>query len=98
MTSLSTARIDALGSSESTRNGTLSLRSGIRVLAQDQVIRLERRSGIKRIEIKAGIVWLTSTPADGDVFLKAGDVFECQKSWPYILQALEPSELSCACA
>ena len=83
---------------ESATTGTPSRANGIRGLACNQVIRLERRSRIKRIEIKTGVVWLTSTPANGDVFLRAGDVFECQKDWPYILQALEPSEFSWSCA
>jgi hypothetical protein len=96
MTSLSTANTGALDSPESARAGTPSLRGGIRVLARDEVIRLERRSGIKRIEIKTGVVWLTGTPASGDVLLRAGDVFECQKNWPYVLEALELSEFSCA--
>jgi hypothetical protein len=96
MTSI--AHTVALDSPESVRTETPSLRSGFRVVARDEVIRLERRSGIKRIEIKTGVVWLTGTPASGDVLLSAGDVFECQKSWPYILQALEHSEFSCSCA
>jgi hypothetical protein len=96
MNSISTMRVGGLDSSELARNETSSLRAGMRVLGRDEVMRLERRSGIKRIEIKAGIVWLTSTPAKGDLLLKAGDVFECEKNWPYVLQGLEASEFSCS--
>ncbi|HEX4265200.1 MAG TPA: DUF2917 domain-containing protein [Verrucomicrobiae bacterium] len=94
----STAHIGTLDSSQSASPETLSSRSGIRTLARDKVIRLEQRSGIKRIEIKTGVVWLTSTPAKGDILLRVGDVFECQKNWPYVIEALEHSELSCSCA
>ena len=97
MTSSSLAQVSALDSRESARARTPSLRSGVRVLSRHEVIRLEQRSGIKRIEIKTGIVWLTSTPAKGDILLKAGDVFECENNWPYVLQALELSGFSCGC-
>lgn len=66
------------------------------MLNRDDVIRLEQRSGIKRIEVKSGMIWLTSTPAAGDVLLGAGDEFECETPWPYVLQALSPSELLCS--
>lgn len=71
------------------------IQSGIRFLNCDEVIRLDRRSEIKRIEVKSGTIWLTSTPAAGDILLQAGDVFECGKQWPYVIQGLSPSEVLC---
>jgi len=62
-------------------------------LKRDAVIRLEEKSGAKAIEIKSGTVWLTSTPANGDVLLHTGACFETAASWPYVIQAMEPTEI-----
>jgi hypothetical protein len=92
----SNAKIGAIGLSRSARAEAPALQSGTRFLNRDEVIRLERRSGIKCIKVKSGSIWLTSTPASGDVLLGAGDTFECEKQWPYVLQALSRSELLCS--
>jgi len=62
-------------------------------LKRDAVIRLEKSSGVKSVEISSGIVWLTGTPAAGDVLLTEGGRFETAGAWPYVIQALEPGEI-----
>jgi hypothetical protein len=88
------AQIGAFNLTRSAGAEAPGFQSVIRFLKRDEVIRLERRSGIKCIKVKSGTIWLTSTPAAGDVLLGAGDGFECEKHWPYVLQALSASELS----
>jgi hypothetical protein len=63
-------------------------------LKRDQVVRLEKSSGIQSIEVKTGVLWLTSTPASGDVILQAGKTFELKDQWPYVIEALQESLLS----
>lgn len=48
------------------------------------------------LQVNRGILWLTGTPANGDVILEAGQAFEFQNHWPYVIQALEASEISIA--
>ena len=60
----------------------------------DEVIRVEKKSGVNSIEVMRGMVWLTSTPANGDVILQSGDRYELGTAWPFVLQALEDAELS----
>ena len=57
------------------------------------MLRLEKNSSVTNIEIKSGIVWLTGTPANGDVLLQDGDQFELQNNWPYVIEALEQAGL-----
>jgi DUF2917 family protein len=52
------------------------------------VLRLTKESGVKELEVRQGAVWLTGTPASGDVLLQSGDRFVCTGNWPYVLQAL----------
>jgi hypothetical protein len=63
-------------------------------LLRDKTIRLEKRSDIQSAEAKSGMIWLMGTPAHGDVILSADDRFEFQDDWPFVIQALEPAELS----
>ena len=63
------------------------------LLKRDGVIRLQKNSCVKNIETKNGVVWLTGTPANGDVLLQPGELFELGNNWPYVIQALEHAEL-----
>ncbi len=63
-------------------------------LPREKIIRLEKNSGIKSIVARNGIVWLTGTPANGDVLLSPGERFELRGNWPFVIQALEATELS----
>jgi hypothetical protein len=72
-----------------------SLRARIETISlnRGEVIRLEKNCGVKNIATKSGIVWLTGTPASGDVLLQNGEQFELQNQWPYVIEALEEAEL-----
>ncbi len=63
-------------------------------LPHEKVIRLEKNSDVESIEITIGMVWLTGTPANGDVLLSPGERFELRDNWPFVIQALEATELS----
>lgn len=62
-------------------------------MKRGEIIRLEKASGVRNVETKNGVVWLTGTPADGDVLLQNGEQFELRNNWPYVIEALEPAEL-----
>jgi len=73
---------------EQTKPATSAPAQTIR-LKRGAVIRLEKSSGVKSIEISSGTVWLTGTPAVDDVLLTEGGRFETAGAWPYVIQALE---------
>jgi len=62
-------------------------------LESHEVIRLERTQQFKKIEVRSGVVWLTSTPANGDVILEPSQTFEFQNDWPYVIEAIEPAQI-----
>lgn len=62
-------------------------------LERGEVIRLEKNSDVRNIEAKNGVIWLTGTPAAGDVLLHSGEQLELQNNWPYVIEALERAEL-----
>jgi hypothetical protein len=62
-------------------------------LSRDGVLRLEKHSGVRRIRVARGLVWLTGTPARGDILLSAGEAMELPEQWPFVVQALEGAEL-----
>jgi hypothetical protein len=64
-------------------------------LKRNEVIRLEKRARARSIEVTDGVVWLTSTPANGDIVLRQDEQFQFGGNWPYVIQALEPAELTC---
>jgi hypothetical protein len=63
-------------------------------LRRENVIRLEKGSAVNTVEVTRGLVWLTGTPATGDMLLGAGDRLELQHDWPYVIQALANTELT----
>lgn len=58
-----------------------------------RVLRLKKTSNISRIHVRQGAVWLTRTPADGDVILRAGDKLDLDHGWPIVVQALQDSRV-----
>lgn len=62
-------------------------------LHSGRVLRLKRTSAVSRIHVRQGAVWLTRTPADGDVILQAGDKLELDHGWPIVMQALQDSRV-----
>jgi hypothetical protein len=62
-------------------------------LSHNAILRLEKSSRIKFLEIKSGSAWLTGTPAIEDLILHPGERFKTGADWPYVIQALEPAEV-----
>lgn len=53
------------------------------------VVRLRRRGPFPLLEVESGVVWLTETPAQGDILLRAGSKHILRGCGPVVLQALE---------
>src|SRR5262245_1340985 len=73
-----TAEVKSLLSLARRRNGVPAhvdavLGPGAINLPEHKVIRIARGSGVRRIQVHRGYAWLTSTPAGGDVLLRAGE-------------------------
>ena len=54
-----------------TTSGTVALRA-------DAILLVTRRSALAQMEVLQGTVWLTESPSNGDVLLRAGDRFDFQ--------------------
>lgn len=57
------------------------------------VLRLTKAAGVREVQVRHGVVWLTGTPASGDVLLQPGESFLCADNWPFVLQALRDTAL-----
>lgn len=68
-------------------------RSRIVDLAHNEIRRIDEADGARVLEVLHGTVWITATPADGDVLLRAGDRLELEDRWPFVAQALGPARL-----
>lgn len=62
-------------------------------LRANEVLRLEKPSRTQSLAVRSGTIWLTGTPAQGDVLLQAGDRFHLTTGWPFVLQALGDAEM-----
>ncbi len=62
-------------------------------LQRGQVIRLGKDLKIRGIQLMSGRIWLTGTPARGDLILSGGERLELSDDWPFVVEALEPAEL-----
>ena len=62
-------------------------------LRGDEVIRLTKDSGFKQVDVRSGTIWLTGTPAKGDVLLQPGDQLQLARDWPFVLQALSEARI-----
>lgn len=91
---LSSADRGVRDSRESAAAADSTVPAGTFHLNPKKVIRLEKHLKVKTVTVHRGVVWLTSTPAKGDVLLRPGDRFELQDNWPYVIQALESAELA----
>lgn len=63
-------------------------------LRRDEVLRLAKSAGVAGIEVRRGTIWLTGTPANGDILVRRGTRLELGAGAPFVLQALENTELS----
>lgn len=63
------------------------------LLGKHAVLRIDRNSPVREIRVLTGILWMTGTPADGDVILRAGEQRKLDGNAPFIIEALETAEL-----
>lgn len=68
-------------------------RSGIVRLAVNDTMRIGAADRVEYLEVLRGTVWLTGTPATGDVLLREGEGFALADDWPFIVQAMSPAEI-----
>jgi hypothetical protein len=62
-------------------------------LIRNELLNLQESSKFRVVNVRRGIVWLTGTPACGDIILRCGSRFELGDQWPFVLQALQDSEI-----
>jgi hypothetical protein len=62
-------------------------------LRRHQPVRLEKDSGLTRIEVHRGMVWLTGTPGRSDQLLSSGETVRLTEDWPFVVEALEDAEV-----
>ncbi|HSI11211.1 MAG TPA: DUF2917 domain-containing protein [Chthoniobacter sp.] len=62
-------------------------------LARGQVHRLDRADGIREIQVLDGTLWLTATPADGDILLRSGERFALPVAFPVVFEALKDASV-----
>jgi hypothetical protein len=57
-------------------------------LPRRQLLRIDRRDGIRRIHVRDGVVWLTGSPGREDVLVRRGEEYRQPAQWPFVLEAL----------
>jgi hypothetical protein len=62
-------------------------------LPKGQVIRLDSSIHARAVTVHRGTIWLTATPALGDVIVPAGETHLMTGQGPWVIEALETSEL-----
>lgn len=62
-------------------------------LLKGEVRTLHHRDRVAGIAVKSGAVWLTETPADADIILRANEQFRFAGKWRVVIEALENSEM-----
>ena len=62
-------------------------------LARGQVHRIDQADGIREVQVLDGVLWLTATPADGDVLLRTTDRFAPTTGWPIVFEALKDASV-----
>jgi hypothetical protein len=62
-------------------------------LPRRQLLRIDRRDGIRRIHVRDGVVWLTGSPAREDVLVKRGEEYRLPAAWPFVLEALSDARV-----
>lgn len=67
--------------------------SGVVRLAVNDTMRLSVADRVEYLEVLRGTIWLTGTPATGDVLLREGEGFVLADDWPFVVQAMSPAEI-----
>ncbi len=79
----------------SERSGEICEERGKRVmeLSRGKAVRLEEGCGWSRVVVRSGVVWITGTPGTEDVVLRAGEGMVFGENWPFVVEALEGTEV-----
>jgi hypothetical protein len=62
-------------------------------LHSNEVMCLTKVSGCRQVEVRSGTIWLTGTPAKGDVLLRPGEQLHLTHGWPFVLQAVNEAQI-----
>ncbi|MEP6672514.1 MAG: hypothetical protein ABJF10_25345 [Chthoniobacter sp.] len=85
--------LPAFGSGISAAANVTNARPMSLQLARGEVYRVDRSDGVREIQVLDGVLWLTATPADGDLLLRAADRFSPAASWPIVFEALKDASV-----
>lgn len=62
-------------------------------LDRRKVLRIERADGVRSIQVRQGIVWLTGSPGREDVLVRRGEEYHLPAQWPFVLEALSDARV-----
>lgn len=62
-------------------------------LARGEVHRVDQGDGVREIQVVDGVLWLTTTPAEGDILLHATDGFVLPTRGPIVFEALKDTSV-----
>jgi hypothetical protein len=57
--------------------------------SRGEVQRIEKADGVAEIRVICGTLWLTHTPGEGDILLRASASHSLSTGWPVVVEALE---------
>jgi hypothetical protein len=63
-------------------------------LARGKVHRLDQADGVREIHVLDGTLWLTTTPADGDILLRSGERFALPAGGLIVFEALKNASIA----
>jgi len=62
-------------------------------LARGEVHRIDQADGFSELHVLDGDIWLTTTPADGDIHLREADQFSLSAACPIVIEALKDASV-----
>jgi hypothetical protein len=72
-----------------TASSNRSERVHSQTFSRGEVQRIEKTDGVAEIRVIRGTLWLTHSPADGDILLPASASHSLSTGWPVVVEALE---------
>jgi hypothetical protein len=62
-------------------------------LPRRKVLRIDRADGVRSIQVRQGVVWLTGNPGREDVLVRRGEEYHLPAQWPFVLEALSDARV-----
>jgi hypothetical protein len=62
-------------------------------LPRRKVLRINRADGVRSIQVRQGVVWITGSPGREDVLVRRGEVYRLPAQWPFVLEALSDARV-----